>query len=333
MPTIGIIHSGSNTASNQNHINALEQALAWAGYTNGVAGFNVLPPAFADDRVAQLDADARNFLKTLHVDVLVAAGGSRASTVALNANMTAPATNTPVIFTSVTNPLSPSPTNMTGICARTTELDLERLKLLHELLPGKTRFGVLYNAGRIDPAQLPQLTNRALILGLTLDPQPVDLTLAANVATQIGQAFQHWANTAAQGVIIAADPLFHNRRNIIISAAAGTITIAGVLTHITPIPAIYQWREFAADGGLISYGPNLNVAYQLAGTYVGQVLDKIAAAAGGGPAVDLTDMPVLPLDNSEMAINLTTAKALHAALVGGFKILPSLLARADTIAF
>jgi putative tryptophan/tyrosine transport system substrate-binding protein len=326
MPTIGIIHSGTNNVGNQRHITVLEDALTWAGYTNGVGGVNI-QTTFANDVPAQLDADALNFVKTVHVDVLVAAGGSRASTAALNANLALPVTNTPVVFTSVADSLSPSATNMTGICARTTEFDVERLKLLRELLPTATRFGVLFNAKRGDPIQLPRLTNQALMLGLTLDPQGIDLTLAPNFVTQVGQAFRLWATpgTAAQGVIVAADPLFHNRRNVIISAAAGSITIAGVAMQITPIPAIYQWREFVNDGGLISLGPNLNVAYQLAGTYVGRVLDKIAA----GGAVNLSDMPVIPLDNSEMAINRRTERALG----GGFFILPSVLARADTMVF
>lgn len=330
MPTMGIIHSGSNSATNAALINiALAQGLTWAGYTSGVAGFNVLPPRFANNVAATLDHDARYFFKTAGVDVLVAAGGDLAALAAYHANGAAPPTNTPIVFTSVADPLSPSPTNMTGICTRTTELDAERLKLLYELLPGKTRFGVLYRAGRPDMSrQLAGLINQALILGLTLDPQPVDPTLAAPVPTQIDQAFNHWAAApAGQGVIVAADPLFNSYRAEIIAAAAGTITVAGVVRLIPPIPAIYQWREFAVDRGLISYGPNITVAYQLAGTYVGRVLDKIAAAGGGGPAVNLSDMPVLPLDDLEVVINLTTAKA------GGFTIPPSLLARADTIVF
>ena len=313
-------------------MNALLQGLTWAGYTSGVAGLNVLPTSFAGDSVTQLRTDARNYLKTVGVDVLVAAGGTVAANVAENINAEAPATTTPVVFTSVNYSLSHSPSNMTGIFARTTEFDVDKLKLLKELRPDATSFGLLYNFGRNDkPHQLARLTNQASILGVSLDPKPIDLSLAANFRTQVGQAFQAWATGTRDGAIVAADPLFHNRRDIIINAAAGNINIAGVAHAIRPIPAIYQWREFTENGGLLSYGPNLTVAYQLAGTYVGRVLDKIAASAGGGPAVDLTDMPVLPLDNCEEVVNLTTARALDTAYAasGGFKIPPWLLVRAE----
>ena len=160
MTTIGVIHSGSNSPSNVARINTLLQALTWAGYTNGVGGLNVLPTNFAADSVATLNADALNLIRTTAVDVLVAAGGSAASAAALTANTTAPPTNTPVVFTSVANALSLSPSNMTGICARTTELDVDRLKLLHELLPSSAKFGLLYDVKRGDsPQQLARLIN------------------------------------------------------------------------------------------------------------------------------------------------------------------------------
>jgi putative tryptophan/tyrosine transport system substrate-binding protein len=324
------IHSGSNNTKHDDHINALKEGLAWAGYNAGVGGnVTILPTLWADNHPAKLATDAHTLINTNHVDVLVAAGGTASSQAAQNE--TAATLRPPVVFTSVAEPRL-LPANMTGICARTSELDAERLSLLRELLPGKTNFGALFNHLRFnkDP-QKANLNNTALILGLSpLNPQEVDPGGSiANSNTLIAQAFQNWANAPCQGALVTADTLFNNHRATVISAAAGTINIAGVIINISPIPAIYQWREFAEDGGLMSYGPNLRVAYQVAGTYVGRILDKIAAAAGG--AIDITDMPVLPLNNCELVINLKTAKALDTAMagMGGFKIPPTLLARAD----
>jgi putative tryptophan/tyrosine transport system substrate-binding protein len=191
---------------------------------------------------------------------------------------------------------------------RTTELDPDRLETLAELLPNIAKVGVLLNKGRLDhDDQRTALTRKASGLKLQkTDFQDIDPTAATAVETQIGNVFANWKGNV-DGVLVAADPLFNNHRpgktGIIAAAAANNL------------PTIYQWSEFVDDDGLISYGPNLSVAYFLAGIYVGKIVK------GAKPA----DLIPLPLTNLEMVINLQTANLLQ------LDVPPELLASADRI--
>jgi putative tryptophan/tyrosine transport system substrate-binding protein len=106
----------------------------------------------------------------------------------------------------------------------------------------------------------------------------------------------------AGGLVVMADPFLGSRREQIVALAA---------RHA--VPAIYEWREFADSGGLISYGPSLTDGWRRVGVYVGRVL------AGANPA----DLPIQRPARLELVINLTTAKAL------GLTIPATILARAD----
>jgi putative tryptophan/tyrosine transport system substrate-binding protein len=296
MPTIGIMHSGSE-GKHDRQLKALKDGLAWAGFSD--ANVTVVGPLYADDDRTKLDTIAASLDDK--VDVLVAAGGTASSQAAGKATA---ASATPVVFTSVSNPARPA-ANMTGICARTTELDAERLRLLYELLPGEKKFGALLNRSRFNcDINIDHLSNTAAVLGRPApDYKQVDSS-GDRAEALINKTFGDWASSGWKGVLVTADPLFNNHRKSVIGAA-GT----------NAIPAIYQWREFAEDGGLMSYGPSLTGAYALAGTYVGRIL-------AGTPVADL---PVLSLNNLELVINLNTAKAL------GIEVPPTLLARADLI--
>jgi putative ABC transport system substrate-binding protein len=297
MPTIGIMHSGSKGNHNL-QIKAFHDGLGWGG----VSAATIVGPLYAEDDPTKLDTIAASLVNTDKVNVLVAAGGTASSEAAKKATV---ASGTPVVFTSVATPARPA-ANMTGICARTSESDAARLTLLHELLPGQRNFGALMNASRANHDTLKDnLNNAGALMGLpALDYKEID-SGGNSVDTLIDQAFQYWAKNNYKGALVAADPLFNNRRERIIRAAGAP----------NNIPTIYQWREFAEDGGLMSYGPNLTVAYSLAGIYVSRILGNTAPK----------DLPILPLDNFELVINLNTAKALD------LNVPPTLLARADLI--
>jgi putative tryptophan/tyrosine transport system substrate-binding protein len=301
MKKIGIIHSGSNSGKHDDHIRAFKSGLKWAGFSNAKnrANVKIIGPVYADNDHAKLAAIAKTLISGERVDLLIAAGGSASSQAAKAATAT---DKKPVIFTSIAEPIRPA-ANMTGICARTSELDAYRLSLLHELLPRETRFGALVRPSRFNyKAQKAILEDAAGILGLALEFKDVD-SHAGNHDAEIAKAFQAWAGKVA-AVLVTADPLFHARRDKVVTAAKAA-----------KLPAIYQWREFVDEGGLMSYGPNLEVAYNLAGIYSGSVLKN----------VPVKDLPVLPLQNFELIINLKAAKHLK------LDIPRTLLARADDL--
>ena len=189
--------------------------------------------------------------------------------------------------------------NATGYTLLTAELEPKRLGLLHDLLPDAGVIAVLLNPN-FPPAagQLVALEKAARVTSQRLSIFRVsdDGELNAGLASILQQR--------VSALLVAADPYLDTRRQRLIMFAAQS-----------KLPAIYQFREFAVDGGLMSYGPSITDSYRQGGNYVGQILK------GAKPA----DLPVLQPTKFELVINLKTAKAL------GLAIPPGLISFADEV--
>jgi putative ABC transport system substrate-binding protein len=189
--------------------------------------------------------------------------------------------------------------NVTGVTLLTNLMEPKRLGLLRELVPGVPLIGVLLNPNFAQATvQLQQIEDAA---------RSIDQRITiANVSTdeQLEAAFAAFASERVGGLLVAADPYFDTRRERIVGLAA---------RH--RLPAIYQFREYAQAGGLMSYGVSLTDAYRQYGVYTARILK------GAKPG----DLPVLQPTKFETVINLRTAKAL------GVKISDNLLSLADEV--
>ena len=174
--------------------------------------------------------------------------------------------------------------NVTGVTNVSAELEAKRLGLLRELVPSATSMAVLVNPIRpgVD-AQLAQAQQAAQVLGLTLH------ILEASRERDLDAVFMTLVQLKAGALIITADGLFADRLDQI-----------AALARRYSVPATFQFREFAADGGLMSYGPQIGESYHQAGILAGRIL------RGDKPA----DLPVMRLTKFELVINMKTAKAL-----------------------
>jgi putative ABC transport system substrate-binding protein len=187
--------------------------------------------------------------------------------------------------------------NLTGIYVRRPELVEKQIGMLAESFPGKTRLAVLWDGLVAESFPAAERAAAALHLelhALKLENPPYDFVVA----------FQELARRGAQMVLILHSPLFTEDRSHIAALA---------LRH--GLPTMFASKAYADAGGLLSYGPDLNVAFRRAADYV----DRIAK--GAKPA----DLPVEQPTNFVLTINLKTAKAL------GLEIPPMLLARADEV--
>jgi putative tryptophan/tyrosine transport system substrate-binding protein len=186
--------------------------------------------------------------------------------------------------------------NATGVSFFTSSLDAKRMELLRDLLGSKAAaIGVLVTNRARALVEIEEAANR---LGLKYDLQE------ANSAPDLDAAFASFVHSRADAVLVGTDPFFTASRNRLVELAASNA-----------IPAIYGRREFAAAGGLISYGENLREAYRQMGFYVAKILK----------GAKTTDLPVMQLTKIELVINLKTAKAL------GLTIPQSLLVAADEV--
>jgi putative ABC transport system substrate-binding protein len=247
-------------------------------------------------RLPTLAAD----LASRRVDAISALGGPPSALAAKRATSTIPivasfGADTAGLVESFNRPGG----NVTGFAVETDLMDPKRLGLLRDLAPGAVLFGVLVNPTYPPVArQLQQLEEAARAINQQL--------FIANASTdrELDASLAFLQREGAGALLVAADPFFDTRRERIIGFAAEQ-----------RLPAIYQFREYAVAGGLLSYGVSITDVYRQCGVYTAKILK------GANPS----DLPVLTSTKFELIINVKTAKAL------GIKISDNVLSLADEL--
>jgi putative ABC transport system substrate-binding protein len=294
---IGFLGSVS-AAANKNRLEAFRQGLRNLGYAEGR---NILIEyRWAEGDYERLPGLARELVGR-KPDLIVSTGGQ--PTVRA---LRAVTTTVPVVFLTsdpvaegIVLSLGRPGGNFTGLDVFSVELDTKRLGLLKETLPNASRVVFLLNPG--NPSALPQ-RNRIEIAAQMLRVR-LQL-LEARLPDEIDTAFAAMARERPDALLLMADPMLDSQRKRIVGLAMKN-----------RLPAVYQWREFAAGGGLMSYGADLLALYRRLPMYVDKVLK------GAKPA----ELPVEQPTKYELVVNLKTAKAL------GVTIPQSILLRADEV--
>jgi putative ABC transport system substrate-binding protein len=298
LPVVGFV----NADSPQGHARPLAAFLNGLGETGYVEGHNVaIEYRWADGRNDRLPS----FVADL-VQRKVAVISATTTPAALAAK--AATTTIPIVFETGDDPirlglvasLNRPGGNVTGVTQLSVEVAPKRLELMHEILPTASVMALLVNPD--DPtlakATATELQAAARTLGLELH------VLNASTERDFDGVFAKLIQLRAAGLVIGSGPFFNSRSEQLAALA---------LRHA--VPTIYEYHEFAAAGGLMSYGGDISESYRLAGIYTGRILK------GDKPA----DLPVQQVTKVEMIINLKTAKTL------GITIPLPLLGRADEV--
>jgi putative tryptophan/tyrosine transport system substrate-binding protein len=284
IPVIGWLSSGSRDTDDTIRLPGFRRGLSETGYTEdrNVA----IEYRRAEDQIERLPALAADLVGR-QVLLIVAAGSPAAALAAKSVT-----TSIPILFSNSADPvqlglvasLNRPGGNVTGVSTVSAELETKRLGLLRELVPSVTSIAVLVNPARpgVD-AQIAQIQQAARALGLPLH------VLKASSERDFDAAFGMLVQSRTGALMITADSLFADRLDQIVA-----------LTKRYAVPAISQFREFAAAGGLITYGPKFGGAYREVGILAGRILK------GEKPA----DLPVIQVNKFELVINMKTAKAL-----------------------
>jgi putative ABC transport system substrate-binding protein len=295
MPVIGFLNGASYDKSAY-LVSAFHRGLAETGFVEGRnVAFDYRSADGQYDRLPALAAE----LARRQVDVIAATG----TPTGLPAK--AATTTIPIVFVTGSDPvqqglvsnLSRPDGNLTGATTLAVELGQKRLELLHELVPSSNSVAALVNpTGPNLTPLMSDLRAAARIVGLQLH------VVHASTVPDLDAAFATIVQSRAGALVIGVDT-FYNSQSVRLAQLA--------LRH--GVPAMYQYREFVAAGGLISYGGSITDAYRVIGTYAGRILK------GEKPA----ELPVQQSTKAELFINLKTAKAL------GITVPPTLLVRAD----
>jgi putative ABC transport system substrate-binding protein len=298
MPTIGFLGAGSPDGQAP-FVDGFLRGLKEAGFIDGE---NVaIVYRWAEGQYDRLPSLVAN-LVAKRVSMIVATGGLQTSLAAKEATQTIPIVFTlgsdPVKFGLVASLNHPGG-NMTGVSLFAYLLDAKRVELMHELVPGAATIALLTNP--INPladAQFAEVEAACRTFG-----QQVVL-LKASSDSDIDEALAALSQRRVSALIVSADSFLVGRRNQIVALVARQ-----------NVPAMYEWRQFAEAGGLMSYGIDLVDAYRQAGVYAAKILN------GAKP----TDLPVLQPTKFELVINLKTVKKM------GLELPAKLLALADDV--
>ena len=284
MPVIGFLWGGSSQRM-EPIIVAFRKGLSETGYVEGRSV--AIEYRFAGDAYGRLPEMAADLVRR-RVAVIAAPGTTLAAVAAKAATRTIP-----IVFSTAADPVEVGLVdsinrpggNVTGIGYMNTGLAAKRLGLLHELLPGATRFAVLVNPDRLTTASVvAQLQAAASTIGRQVE------VLGARTGREIDIAFASFVQNRIGGLLINTDVLFLDRLEQILT-----------LTTRHAVAAIYPARFWAEAGGLMSYGSSFSDQIRQAGIYTGRVLK------GEKPA----DMPILRATKFEFVINLKAAKVLN----------------------
>jgi len=298
MPVIGFLCSGSQR-SDALRLAAFSRGLNETGYLDGR---NVASEyLWADDQYDRLPALAAQ-LVARQPAVIAAIGGPTPALAAKAATETIP-----IIFAIAGDPvglglvtsLSRPGGNVTGVTTFASLIVAKQFEVVHEAVPQATAVGCLVNPENPNAElDLKEAREATRLLGLQLH------VLNARAERDIDTAFATFVQRGAGAVVVVADALFNSRANEIVALAA---------RHA--LPTMYSVREFAAAGGLLSYGTSVVDALRQAGLYAGRILQ------GNKPA----DLPIMQATKFELIINLKTAKTL------GITFPLTLLVRADEV--
>ncbi len=298
MPVVGFV----NAASPQNWARPLAAFLKGLGEAGFVDGQNVaIEYRWAEGRFDRLPAMAADLV---HRRVAVIAATTTAAALAAKASTA----TIPIVFETAADPvqlglvpsLSRPGGNLTGVTQLTVGLVSKALELLHELVPTARIMAMLVNPA--DAAIAETETRETLLAARTLG---LELhVLNASSEHDFDAALANVTQLRAGGLVIGTSALFTSHSAQLAALAA---------RHA--VPAVYKGHEFAAAGGLMSYGSDITDSYRIAGVYTGRILK------GDKPA----DLPVQQATKVELIINLKTAKAL------GIDVPNTLVGRADEV--